>query len=251
MRQLPHPDPYLAFPEPMSVPLGGEPGYAESMGAFLYALDAHGLLISTANPHAVAIGVLIVGDVHDQHGRKVRHPDGQVAHTWTRTTLPVEPTSIADAAMDMHSRMMRSAATQTGEGMPLAADMIEQTLSRVVPILIYLCAANADTRPVPAVATRTRPDGSAFRGKAPKVIEFGYRIGPRLGQARKSYPAGAAGTTGRKVAPHVRRAHFHTYKVGPGRTESLVRWLAPIPINVDGDATKPTVIRTQRAAKTN
>lgn len=247
VRQLPHPDPYLALPEPVLIPIEKQPGlFTQIKGTFLYALDRERHLVSTADSSAATIGLLMVGDVIDVHGRIQRSSiislDGN-DRTWSRTSLPFEQMTIGEAQRQMYARFVGSGSTMLqGEGAPDARTVIAAALGSIVPQVIYLCAANADGRPVPAVATRKRPDGSAYKGKAPKVVEFGYRIGPQLGRARRAHEAGVPGTTGRKMAPHVRRAHFHTYKVGPGRAESLVRWLAPIPINVDKDAAKTVVV---------
>lgn len=40
----------------------------------------------------------------------------------------------------------------------------------------------------------------------------------------------AAGSLGRSIRPHMRRAHSHLYWTGPGRTEPRVRFLLPIPV---------------------
>lgn len=45
--------------------------------------------------------------------------------------------------------------------------------------------------------------------------------------------------------PHIRRAHWHTYRTGSGRTETTIKWVAPIPINItDGDII-PTIHQVQ------
>ena len=41
--------------------------------------------------------------------------------------------------------------------------------------------------------------------------------------------------------PHVRRGHWHTYRVGKGRTKTIVRWLAPMYIG--NPENNPVVIR--------
>lgn len=250
-RQLPHPDPYLALPEPMLVTIESRPGlFTQIKGVFLFGLNRDRLLVSTADPSAATIGLFMIGDVIDVHGRIQRSSimsyDGN-DRTWSRTSLPFESMTLGEAQRQMYERFINSDSSMQGDGAPEAPSVIAAALGGIVPQVIYLCAANADVRALPAVATRKRPDGSAYKGKAPRVVEFGYRIGPQLGRARRAHEAGAAGTTGRKVAPHVRRAHFHTYKVGPGRAESLVRWLAPIPINVDKDAEKTTVVPGPKA----
>lgn len=250
VRQLPHPNPYLALAEPVLVPIEARPNLVTQIkGVFLFGRTRERHLVSTADPKAATIGLFMIGDVIDIHGcpqkSSILSIDGG-DRTWSRTSLPMESMTIGEAMRQMYERFTQSAGVQ-GAGAPEAKTIIAAALGSIVPQVIYLCTENADTRPVPAVATRKRPDGSAYRGKSPKVVEFGYRVGPRLGQARKSYPVGAAGTTGRKMAPHVRRAHFHTYLTGPGRTVPTVRWLAPIPINVDSDAKKTTVVPGPRA----
>jgi len=42
---------------------------------------------------------------------------------------------------------------------------------------------------------------------------------------------------------HIRRAHWHTYLVGAGRSERRLKWLPPIPVNVDDPESLPAVIR--------
>ena len=44
------------------------------------------------------------------------------------------------------------------------------------------------------------------------------------------------------VKPHVRRGHWHTYCIGKGRTERVVKWLAPMYIG-NPDETPTTTIR--------
>jgi hypothetical protein len=53
------------------------------------------------------------------------------------------------------------------------------------------------------------------------------------------------GVSGGRSRPraHIRRAHWHTFLAGPGRTERRVRWLPPIAVNVEDGATLPATIR--------
>jgi hypothetical protein len=43
--------------------------------------------------------------------------------------------------------------------------------------------------------------------------------------------------------PNIRRAHWHTYHVGTGRTGSRLNWLPPISVNVDDFFELPPVVR--------
>lgn len=88
-----------------------------------------------------------------------------------------------------------------------------------------------------------------------------WDVGTRLGAALRkataqaaSDPGGASEPTGRHVRGHIRRAHWHTFVTGPrkhadgsvvdpsDRPRSL-RWLPPLPINLDTYETLPSVIR--------
>ena len=35
---------------------------------------------------------------------------------------------------------------------------------------------------------------------------------------------------------HIRKAYWHTYKVGPGRKETIVKWVAPILVNTKDES---------------
>lgn len=79
--------------------------------------------------------------------------------------------------------------------------------------------------------------------KAPKVFDVGIRIGVSLKAARLARSGGGTGQpTGRRMAPHVRRAHPHTYWCGPGRTERRIKWLFPILVNVHGQDLPVTTV---------
>jgi hypothetical protein len=79
------------------------------------------------------------------------------------------------------------------------------------------------------------------------VVEHGFHLGPRLAGARREAASGPVGGPGggRRVRSHVRRAHWHTYRTGPARSQTVVHWLPPIAVNPgDSDAERPTIIAT-------
>jgi len=61
------------------------------------------------------------------------------------------------------------------------------------------------------------------RSRHPPRGDRGETVGHRL----RNSGAGHA-DTGRTVSPHIRRAHWHTYWTGKGRTVPVLRWLHPI-----------------------
>lgn len=112
-------------------------------------------------------------------------------------------------------------------------------------MLLYLCSADPGLtrRHVPGQPGK-RPSG----GAATEVWLSGYRIGAALRQARLEHEhKGPSDGTGRSVTPHLRRAHFHSYWVGsrsdPDARHLELRWLPPIPVNVDRGDARGVVVR--------
>ena len=109
-----------------------------------------------------------------------------------------------------------------------------EVLRGVVSMLLYLCSAEpdlsrrklgADRRPGAAIATS-------------EVWLAGYRLGAALRRARRQHDRDPeADATGRSVTPHLRSAHFHSFWLGPKSDPEArrleLRWLPPIPVNLD------------------
>lgn len=97
----------------------------------------------------------------------------------------------------------------------------------------YLCAANAEIRDV-KIAKKNRQkaeNGNRKHGLAIQTSQVGYRIGQRFEKMYKDQgdiSMSKDGYKGNKKRPHVRRAHWHHYWTGTGRTNLEVRWLEPV-----------------------
>lgn len=105
----------------------------------------------------------------------------------------------------------------------------EALISGALSLLLYLCSEQADlnkaaTNPTPQ---KTKRGMRLFAASGEVIIETGFQLGRRLRQ--NSNPQ----STGASVRPHLRRAHWHTYKVGPGRQQSILKWLHPILVGED------------------
>lgn len=122
----------------------------------------------------------------------------------------------------------------------------------VLSLSLYLCDQSAEMRsgpllrPVLPQLTKTKKGPRMFAPSQPRQWDVAFRLGARLRHARDQAPPRPP-TVGpavdRKAAsPHVRRAHWHTYLVGKGRTVPRVRWLHPILVNAtDFDDLIPTI----------
>lgn len=116
----------------------------------------------------------------------------------------------------------------------------------ILSMAMYLCSEEPDIthKPSPMNQARMR------RGKTPyhpTIHHVGYRIGAAFRKAKEEREASQGiGGTGASPAPHMRRAHWHTYWVGARGTEQrrqVVKWLPPIPVNVTSDDDIIPVIR--------
>jgi hypothetical protein len=110
-------------------------------------------------------------------------------------------------------------------------------LAHVMGLILYLCSDEPDL----ARVEPSRPPTRHVSNDAPATtaIEAGFRVGAALRRSRPARNDPDVAHYGRRVAAHLRRAHWHTYWTGPrnnptARTRRL-RWLTPIPVNADLD----------------
>lgn len=244
LKQLPHPNPLLILPWPIVIPTAEGPESVRYEAVYLYGIPASRSYFGLTNDAETAqLGMMFMGRTLDETGREVR-VGGTTDHTISRVSLPIEVMSMEDIITDVHRRLSPNIMDRV---MPSVDTMVPQLLRPVIPMIIYLCAANAERRTAPSVATRRQ--GQKRKGKAARVVEHGYHLGPQLAAARRLAEVSAPSSpTGRRMRPHVRRAHWHTYRTGKGRVDTVVHWLPPTPINAHGDADKPTVVQVTKEA---
>lgn len=139
----------------------------------------------------------------------------------------------------------------TPEGLERSRALIEPLLS----LALYLCADPDLTRrgkpetPRNPQPVRSRGQWVLHPASGPLEWDVGVRIGSALRAAyQREQTGGDAAPTGRQVRPHVRRAHWHSYWLGPreGERRRELRWLPPIPVNVEDLDALPAVVRTVR-----
>lgn len=121
----------------------------------------------------------------------------------------------------------------------------EVELGGLVSVLLYLCADEPEIEgrvPLPPKTALTKKGRVIMPTAArPLVHECGYRLGARLDAALQAASESDSGT-GTKIAPHVRRAHWHSYWMGPrdGERRASLRWLSPMLV---GGAPETAVVR--------
>lgn len=128
----------------------------------------------------------------------------------------------------------------------------------MVSLLLYLCSQNAEigdgTRaPANPAAKRTKKGWRLFPPDKPTAWDVGVRLGSAL---RLAYHADETGQIGTHAGPrpHVRRAHWHGFRSGPmkrpdgseipaSERQFGLKWLPPIPVNIDNLENLPATIR--------
>jgi hypothetical protein len=128
----------------------------------------------------------------------------------------------------------------------LAGQPEAQLLSTVTAMVLYLCTEEPDItqQRVPVPGRRARLPVAA--GGDVRVLKAGWRLGAALRTAQAEYDAEVtANPTGRRVTPHLRRPHWHSFWVGP-RTDPearqlVLRYLPPI--QVGAELPNVTVVR--------
>jgi hypothetical protein len=142
-----------------------------------------------------------------------------------------------------------------------------EQLAKLLPYVLYLCAANAEITPNSEQASVMRLPKSRdeIRDKYREIRRWdvGVRIAAAYHQANapgaaegNNESAGGEETNGEKLhaskRPHFRRAHWHRYWQGPrtdagvGERKLIVKWLAPMYIGRYLSDDLPVVIRRQR-----
>lgn len=143
-------------------------------------------------------------------------------------------------------------ATQFAQHRAASATAME-SVKPLVSLLLYLCTAAEELRtsdgrvpgrPSPRPARRGEPP-RYFPPDAPATFPTGLRLGAQLRAARERVAAARPVSEGAGVQPmaHVRRAHWHTYLMGPRDTAQRreVRWLPPILVGLGPDEVAPVV----------
>lgn len=124
----------------------------------------------------------------------------------------------------------------------------------LLSVILYLCSANAEIVSNGRAHRRARPAPRRLRNgemrwvAAPEATIWatGTRLGAALQRARERTNAEQSGDGVPGVVPHIRRAHWHAYWLGSFESAERhreVRWLTPIPVNLDEDAPPVATVR--------
>lgn len=116
--------------------------------------------------------------------------------------------------------------------------------SRYFSLVLYLCTADRDI-----IRTSKVRKTKKSKKKQKRALPVEYRVGSAIGGAiRRARGAAEKGTgEGSKKAPHIRKAHYHTYWTGKKgeKKKPVVKLIAPIPVNIGDEPVVPIVRRVK------
>ena len=200
------------------------------------------VLLDTHDPHANVLHAVIASEVLSADRSQVLDLD--MCHI----TLPMT----AEFSLDGLVKEIAEDGFRWAQGMrkPQEGELDEylSVMARVVLThLLYACSRTSEIsegkNDRPPVQRKKDSKGLPVQ-KPAKVHQMGYRTGAKIEnnmrQLREQRAAGVP--TGMKQPPHIRAAHPHLYRVGPGRAEVEIKFLDPIPVNMkDHDGVTATI----------
>lgn len=119
---------------------------------------------------------------------------------------------------------------------------------KIVQILLFIIQPEPDITEdnIPLTSIFNKPYPKSIKGKyrlfeakKPRYFNVGTQSGNMLKKAFASYKA-----TGKKQAPHIRKAHWHGYWKGSkkiGTQEFFYKWIPPVIVNSHSDDSKKSV----------
>lgn len=114
--------------------------------------------------------------------------------------------------------------------------------SRYFSLVLYLCSAERDI-----IQTSKPRKINKNPKKRKRQLPIEYRVGSAIGGSiRRARGSQGIGTgEGTKKAPHIRKAHYHTYWTGKGRKKPIVKLIPPVPVNIGDEPVVPIVRRVK------
>jgi hypothetical protein len=118
----------------------------------------------------------------------------------------------------------------------------------LLPLLLYLCSEEPDLQGVvkaPQASNKRRYAHTFIPPQADNLLQVGFRHGGKIRMWRQEFRARPVESSGLGMpkAPTIRRAHYHLYWTGVGRTVPRVRWIAATAVNVRNLDDLPVLVR--------
>jgi hypothetical protein len=254
---LPYPDPFIGFPTPPQFRLPDDGRIVVMKGMFVTGMrevepgwinsqTAKAIPCSTHDPRGSGDAWLMIAcEVHETDGRPHyvqvdgrRHPELMFQRSRLTLTGSGNVVTVGELIDQIAARYQSWAYLTDRDS---TEEIIAQVVAPAISLLVYLCAKNADLRPIPTALTG-KAKKSTGKQRPAKVVQVGYNVGAKLRAYHQREKSNHGTGTGPARRPHIRRGHSQTYWVGKGRQIPEIKWVAPTEVNMKGDAGGSTVV---------
>ncbi len=114
-------------------------------------------------------------------------------------------------------------------------DTLMCDISPLFNLLLYVCSNGVEysgsSRPGNPQPKKTKKHGwRLFPASNIRVWKLGNKTGEKLHPVHQESAGNRNGPR-----PHIRRAHWHTYRTGRGRSNTKLMWIPPTPVAIPGD----------------
>jgi len=173
---------------------------------------------------------------------------GEKGHRPATLVLDLDAEDLREAVEKTLARSVQGApglaAKTLQEASPLLVREYGAVLAQALSLALYLCQEAPDLgglspRPPAPLVKVKGGEKRVFPPDSPLVLPTGWRWGKALRLARERREKLPFAPTGKRVVPHVRRAHWHLYWTGegsrkdPAKARPVLRWVPAVLVNRD------------------
>lgn len=153
--------------------------------------------------------------------------------------LPDKPQKLTEILKGEETVVRAKDVSKTPELAPYVSSYFKasrQAIRFTINLLLYLSAVNAEVKQVNKLSFR-RQGRTKDTPREVAVYSVGETTGYRIRRINRYVREHGEPLGGHHRSPvmHVRRAHWHTFAYGPGKSLRRVKWLPPIIVNGDGE----------------
>lgn len=153
--------------------------------------------------------------------------------------LPNRPQKLTEILKGEEAVVRAKDVSKTPELAPYVSSYFKvsrQAIRFTINLLLYLSAVNAEIKQVNKLSFR-RQGRTKDTPREVAVYSVGEATGYRIRRLNRYVQEHGEPLGGHHRSPvmHVRRAHWHTFAYGPGKSLRRVKWLPPIIVNGDGE----------------
>lgn len=188
-------------------------------------------------------GLFIMFDHDIQRGRKELYiaavtEDGKFLTSFY-LILPERPQKLTEILKGEEAVVRAKDVSKTPELAPYVSGYFKasrQAIRFTINLLLYLSAVNAEVKQVNKLSFR-RQGRIKDTPREVAIYSVGEATGYRIRKINRYVREHGEPLGGHHRSPvmHVRRAHWHTFAYGPGKSLRRVKWLPPIIVNGDGE----------------